>query len=249
MYPTLSLFINKGTVNIFLSHKISIFWFWFYTQGNDPKGDFFWYRDRSVEVTSCNRVAFGATYLPTWQKQCGVGKWAWSARTLIPVLAALPCLSWDLSWSLWLVRTVTHTTLCIKLTGSLRAWHGARPGSWDETPHHGALSAPVDPIHSSGNIIWGGSITSLFGKVTELEMFDHVNLAWMCVFRRFSRVQLFATPWTVAHQALLSVGFSRREYWSGLPFPSPGNHPNLQIEPKPLRSSALAGQFFTTSTT
>ena len=41
-----------------------------------------------------------------------------------------------------------------------------------------------------------------------------------------------ATPWTVAGQAPLSVGFSRQEYWSGLPFPSPGNHPNPGIEPR-----------------
>ena len=40
-----------------------------------------------------------------------------------------------------------------------------------------------------------------------------------------------ATPWTVAHQAPLSMGFSRQEYWSGLPFPSPGDLPNPGIEP------------------
>ena len=45
-----------------------------------------------------------------------------------------------------------------------------------------------------------------------------------------SRVQLFATLWTVARQAPLSVGFSRQEYWSGLPFPSPGDLPNPGIE-------------------
>ena len=39
------------------------------------------------------------------------------------------------------------------------------------------------------------------------------------------------TPWTVAHQALLSIGFSRQKYWSGLPFPSPGDLPNPGIEP------------------
>ena len=43
-----------------------------------------------------------------------------------------------------------------------------------------------------------------------------------CMLSRFSRVRLFATPWTVARQAPLSVGFSRREYWSGLPCPPPG---------------------------
>ena len=41
-----------------------------------------------------------------------------------------------------------------------------------------------------------------------------------------------ATPWTVAHQAPLSMGYSRQEYWSGLPFPSPGDLPNPGIEPK-----------------
>ena len=46
-----------------------------------------------------------------------------------------------------------------------------------------------------------------------------------------SHVQLFATLWTVAYQASLSTGFSRQEYWSGLPFPSPGDLPDPGIEP------------------
>ena len=46
-----------------------------------------------------------------------------------------------------------------------------------------------------------------------------------------SRVQLFATPWTVAYQAPPSIAFSRQEYWSGLPFPSPGDLPDPGIEP------------------
>ena len=50
------------------------------------------------------------------------------------------------------------------------------------------------------------------------------------------------TPWTVAHQAPLSLGFPRQEYWSGLPLPSPGDLPDPGIEPK---SPALAGGFFT----
>ena len=54
--------------------------------------------------------------------------------------------------------------------------------------------------------------------------------------RSFSRVRLFATPWTVAQQAPLSMGFSRQEHWSGLPFPSPGDLPDPGIEP---RSPAL----------
>ena len=53
----------------------------------------------------------------------------------------------------------------------------------------------------------------------------------MVVMELLSRVQLFVTPWTVAHQAPLSMGFSRQEYWSGLPFPSPGDLPDPGIEP------------------
>ena len=47
------------------------------------------------------------------------------------------------------------------------------------------------------------------------------NVGYACMLSRFSRVRLCATLWTAAHQAPLSTGFSRREYWSGLPFPSP----------------------------
>ena len=64
-----------------------------------------------------------------------------------------------------------------------------------------------------------------------------------------SRVCLFATPWTVAHRALLSMEFSRQEYWSGVPFPSPGDLPDPGIEPTSLASPALAGRFFTTIAT
>ena len=56
-------------------------------------------------------------------------------------------------------------------------------------------------------------------------------------------VRLFATPWTVTHQAPLSIGSPRQGSWSGLPFPSPGNLPDPGIEPA---SPALAGRFFTT---
>ena len=58
-----------------------------------------------------------------------------------------------------------------------------------------------------------------------------------------SCVQLFAIPWTVAQQAPLSTGFSRQEYWSGLPFPSPGDLPDPGIKSS---FPALAGGFFTT---
>ena len=71
----------------------------------------------------------------------------------------------------------------------------------------------------------------------------------LCVLSRFSRVQLFATPWTVAFQAPLSMRFPRQEYWSRLPFLSPGDLPDPGIEPVSLMSPALAGGFSTTSAT
>ena len=61
------------------------------------------------------------------------------------------------------------------------------------------------------------------------------------------RVWLFATPWTVAHQPLLSTEFSRPEYGSVLPFPTPGDFPDPGIEPTSCVSPALAGGFFTTA--
>ena len=64
-----------------------------------------------------------------------------------------------------------------------------------------------------------------------------------CMYE-ISHVQFFATPWTVAHQTSLSMEFSRQEYWSGLPFLSPGDLPDPGTEPASPVSPALAGGFF-----
>ena len=72
----------------------------------------------------------------------------------------------------------------------------------------------------------------------------------LCVHAKsLQSVQLFVTPWTVAHQAPLSMGFSREEYWSGLPCPPPGDLTDPGIEPVSSMFPALAGSFFTTSAT
>ena len=62
--------------------------------------------------------------------------------------------------------------------------------------------------------------------------------------KSISRVRLFVTPWTVAYQTPLSMRFSRQEYWSGLPFPSPGDLPNPGIKPgsPALESDALTSE-------
>ena len=62
--------------------------------------------------------------------------------------------------------------------------------------------------------------------------------------KSFSRVQLFATPWTIAYQSPLSMAFSRQEYWSGFPFLSPGDLPDPGIEPgsPTLQADALLSE-------
>ena len=70
-----------------------------------------------------------------------------------------------------------------------------------------------------------------------------------CCCLVLSRVRLSAAPWTVTHQAPLSMEFSRQEYWSGLLFPTPGDLLYLAIEPSSLTSPALADGFFTPSAT
>ena len=71
-----------------------------------------------------------------------------------------------------------------------------------------------------------------------------------CVHRhaRGQSCPTFVMPWIVACQASLSMGFSRQEYWSGLPFPPPGNLPDPGIQPLSPTSPALAVRFFTTET-
>ena len=71
-----------------------------------------------------------------------------------------------------------------------------------------------------------------------------LNSFYECMLSHFNHVQLFATPWTVALQAPLSMGVSGQEYWRGLPCTSPGDISDLH-----LLSPALAGSFFTTSAT
>ena len=67
----------------------------------------------------------------------------------------------------------------------------------------------------------------------------------MCA-QSLSCVRLFETPRAIARQAPPSIGFSRQEYWSGLPFPSPRDHPNPGIEPLSPASPAFTGGLFTT---
>ena len=69
---------------------------------------------------------------------------------------------------------------------------------------------------------------------------------YVCMLSRFSHVQLFVTAWTVAHQAPLSKGFSRQEYWSGLPGLPPGDLPDSRIEPASSATPALQADSLST---
>ena len=67
---------------------------------------------------------------------------------------------------------------------------------------------------------------------TQTHTHTHISAHVCCVLSRFSCVQLFSTPWTVAHQAPLSMGFSRQPYWSRMPVPVPGDPGNPGMEPR-----------------
>ena len=75
------------------------------------------------------------------------------------------------------------------------------------------------------------------------------TLLWVCTLRCFSRVRVFVTLWTVAPQAPLSMGFSRQEYWNGLPCPPPGHLSNPGIKSVSLPPHTLAGRLLTTNAT
>ena len=85
----------------------------------------------------------------------------------------------------------------------------------------------------------------IFATPSMLSCQDNMKPGVFCMLSHFSCVRLFATLWTVAHQAPLSMGFSRQEYWWGLPVPSPGNLLNPGIKPVSPVSPTVAGGFFT----
>ena len=84
--------------------------------------------------------------------------------------------------------------------------------------------------------------------VSALRHSDH-TCRCICMLSLFTRVLLFAILWTGACQGPLSIGFSRQEYWSGLPHTPSEDLPDPGTEPESLMSPELAGRFFTTSTT
>ena len=90
--------------------------------------------------------------------------------------------------------------------------------------------------------LWGSSFDGK-NKIKMLFTFAEAN-CYYYFLQLLSHVWCFVTPWTVAYQAPLSMGFSRQEYWCGLPFPSPGNIPDPGIEPwsPALQADALLSE-------
>ena len=80
-------------------------------------------------------------------------------------------------------------------------------------------------------------------KVTAISHYPQHECMHVYMLCRFSHVWLCASPWTVACQAALSMGFSRQEYWTGFPCPSPGDLPKQEMEPEPLTYPALVGRW------
>ena len=138
----------------------------------------------------------------------------------------------------------TCLTLCSPMDSSLSgsSVHGILQARILEWVIHSLLPGSSPPRDQTQVSCIAGRFFTIWAA-REAHMFSY------CMLSLFSHVQLFVTSWTVAHQAPLSMGFSRQEYWSGLPFPSPGDLPDPEVESLPLKSSALAGRFFPTLTT
>ena len=118
--------------------------------------------------------------------------------------------------------------LCLVLWASPKGWVLSSPGSWP---------TQKGPQRKNKFLEWKkDSCNSTFLLWWSAWEVDHNARVLSC----FSRVQLFVTPWPVAHQAPLSMGFSGQEHWSGLPCPSSGDLPDPGIKPVPRPSPALA---------
>ena len=114
----------------------------------------------------------------------------------------------------------------------------SRPEYWSGQPFPSSGDLPNPGIEPTSLEL---QVDSLSSEPSEKPTYSSCSMLSCC-----SRFQIFATPWIVAHQAPLSMGFSGQEYWRGLSFPPLGDLPNPGIKPLSPVSLALAGGFFTT---
>ena len=129
-----------------------------------------------------------------------------------------------------------------------RVAHGQPPRVWSSCTENGEKVRRRDshvspsgvwtsgegggPKAPKGQCWWGGVLHVCPWAGPDFQCVCVCVCVCMCVCCRFSHVRLFATPWTAAGQVPLSMEFSRQEYWSGLPFPSPGDLPHPGMEPR-----------------
>ena len=139
---------------------------------------------------------------------------------------------WLLTLQILISKTKTETYLTICRTLHLRMKHTNEP--------------EVKDFHGPKDIFTWIYILETSSNLTA-NVFKCSMHAWP--LSHFRGVQLFATLWTVAHQAPLSIGFLRQGYWIGSPCPPPEDLPAADIELTSLTSPSLTGRFFTTSTT
>ena len=126
--------------------------------------------------------------------------------------------------------------------------------------HVGSEEGLADPFQGGSRAVfvltdsnserWQTTETSAWRVVArylrKLEKFRIQSSLWVfvCMLSRFSHIRCFATLWTVPHQAPLSMGFSRQESWSGLPFPPPGDLLHPEIKTESPTTPAFAGGIF-----
>ena len=159
-------------------------------------------------------------------------------------LTVSPCRQWPVSTLRCAWNTLPHScalvlvTVCVRSLSSIRLlaalWTVARQAllsmEFSRQEYWSGLLFPLPGESSGPRDRTQGSCVSWIGK----RSFTTIAFIAACLkvkAKLLSRVRLFATPWTAAYQAPLSMGFPRQEYWSGLPFPSPGDHPDPGVEP------------------
>ena len=168
--------------------------------------------------------------------------------------------SWGVHWKdwCWSWNSNTLATWCKELTHLKRPWCWERlraGGEGDDRGWDGWMASPTRWTWvwvDSGSWWWTGRPGVLWSwgckesDMTEWLKWTELKNNTLLLLSHQVRSDSFATPWTVACQAPLSMVFPRQEYWSGLPFPSPGDLAKPGIEPASHASSALAERFFTT---
>ena len=170
---------------------------------------------------------------------CGDHKKLWEILKEMGIPDHLTCLLWNLyAGQEATVRTGHGTTDCFQIGKGVRQGCILSPCLFNFYAEYIMKIAGLDEAQA-GIKIAGRNISHLrYADDTTLmaEIEEELKSLLRVWVKSLSRVRLFATPWTVAYQASLSMGFCSQEYWSGLPFPFPGDLPDPGVEP---RSPAL----------